>query len=128
MASNGFLRVRVYTSEAQLPVEDATVTVTQSAERGSDLIATRITDESGLIELLTLPTPDRTESLQAGTPVPYAFVDIVVDHPEYERVLVENAQIFAGIITEQNVALLPIEERPAVWNLTEIFRITPQPL
>lgn len=128
MPSNGFLRVRVFTSDAQLPVEDATVTVTQPADRGSKLLATRITDESGLIDLLPIPAPERQESLQTGATAPYAFVDIIVDHPEYERVLVENAQIFSGVISEQNIALIPIEERPQVWNLTEIFRITPQPL
>lgn len=128
MASNGYLRVRVYTSAAQIPVEDATVTVTQTAERGSKLIATRITDESGLIEALTIPAPERAESQQAGAPLPYDFVDIVVDHPNFERVLVENAQIFSGVLSEQNIALIPIEERPELWNVTEIFRITPQPL
>ena len=128
MASNGYLRVRVYTSGAQIPVEDATVTVTQTAERGSNLIATRITDESGLIDILTIPAPEREESQQAGSPLPYDFVDIIVDHPKFERVLVENAQIFAGVISEQNIALIPIEERPVVWNLTEVFRITPQAL
>ncbi len=128
MASNGFLRVRVYTSGAQIPVEDATVSVTQPADRGSALLATRITDESGLIPLLSIPAPEREESQQSGTPLPFDFVDIIVDHPNFERVLVENAQVFAGVISEQNIALIPIEERPQVWNLTEVFRITPQTL
>ncbi len=128
MPSNGFLRIRVYTSDAQLPVEDATVTVTQPGSRGSRLLATRITDESGLIDTLTIPAPDRSQSLASGTVAPFTFVDVIVDHPQYERVLVENAQIFAGELSEQNIALIPIEERPQVWNMTEIFRITPQPL
>ena len=128
MASNGFLRVRVYTSDAQLPVEDATVTVTQQGASGSRLLATRITDESGLIPVLTVSTPDSGGSQAPGTPSPYATVDIVVDHPDYERVLIENAQIFSGIISEQNIPLIPIEERPQYWNLTEVFPVTPQEL
>ena len=128
MPNNGSLRVRVYTSRAQLPIEDATVTVTQPLDRGSQLIATRITDESGLIPLLTIPTPPIGESQSAGTPTPFATVDITVDHPKYERVLIENAQIFPGIISEQNIPLLPIEERPEYWNLTEVFPISPQEL
>ncbi len=128
MASNGFLRVRVYTSDAQLPVEDATVTVTQPGASGSRLLATRITDESGLIPVLTIPTPDGEESQAPGPPAPYTNVDITIDHPDYERVLIENAQIFPGIISEQNIPLIPIEERPQVWNLTEVFPVTPQEL
>ena len=128
MASNGFLRVRAYTSLAQLPVEDATVTVTQQGASGSRLLATRITDESGLIPILTIPTPDIGGSQSPGTPVPYTNVDITVDHPDYERVLIENAQIFPGIISEQNIPLIPIEERPQYWNLTEVFPVTPQEL
>lgn len=128
MPNNGFLRVRVYTSAAQLPVEDATVTVTQPGSSGSRLLATRITDRSGLIPPLTIPTPPAEESQASGTPTPYTTVDITVDHPDYERVLIENAQIFPGIISEQNVPLIPIEERPPVWNLTEVYLITPQEL
>ena len=128
MASNGFLRVRVYTSDAQLPVEDATVSVTQPGTSGSRLLATRITDESGLIPVLTIPSPDSGDSRSPGTPTPYTTVDITVDHPDYERVLIENAQIFPGIISEQNIPLIPIEERPQYWNLTEVFLVTPQEL
>lgn len=128
MPSNGFLNVRTFTSTAQLPVEDVTVTVTQPTANGSRLIATRITDESGLIEPIAISAPDREESLQAGNGRPFTTVDIVADHPDYERVLVENAQIFAGIDTQQEISLIPIEERPEFWNMTESFRITPQPL
>ncbi len=128
MPNNGFLRVRVYTSDAQLPIEDATVSVTQPGASGSRLLATRITDESGLIPVLTIPTPPASESQASGTPSPYATVDIIVDHPDYERVLIENAQIFSDIISEQNIPLIPIEENPAVWNLTEVFPVTPQEL
>ncbi|MBR6825468.1 MAG: spore cortex-lytic protein [Oscillospiraceae bacterium] len=128
MPNNGFLRVRVYTSAAQLPIEDATVTVTRPGQRANRLLATRITDESGLIPLLTIPAPPETESQSSGTPSPFATVDITVDHPDFERVLIENAQIFTGIISEQNIPLIPIEERPQVWNLTEIFPVSPQEL
>ena len=128
MTTNGFLNVRVFTSAAQLPVENATVTVTQPTPNGSRLIASRITDESGLIEPIAIPAPERAQSLQAGNAAPYTSVDIIVDHPDFERVLVENAQIFAGVQTEQEVSLIPYEERPNAWNLTETFQVTAQPL
>ena len=128
MAENGYLSVRTFTSSAELPIEGASVIVTQKSSNGSKLIASRITDRSGNIAPIAIPTPDRTESQQAGTPTPFAKVDITVDYPNYERILVEDAQIFPGVITQQNFKLIPIEERPDAWNLTEIFQVTAQNL
>ena len=128
MPTNGFLTIRTYTSAAQLPVEDVTVSVTRPDSKGTRLFATRITDESGLVGPIAIPTPDRSESLQAGVAAPYTTVDIIADHPNYERVLVENAQVFAGVLSQQDIALIPLEARPEVFNLTETFQITPQAL
>lgn len=128
MPTNGYLSVRVFTSAAQLPLEGVTVTVTQPMQNGSRLLATRITDESGLIEPIAIPAPDRAQSLQAGAVAPFTDVNITADHPDFERVLVENAQIFADVQTQQEISLLPYEERPAAWNVTETFLVTPQAL
>lgn len=128
MAENGILTVRTYTSAAQLPVEGALVTVTHPTDNGTRLLASRITDRSGTIEPISIAAPDRSQSLSAGTSAPFAQVDITVDSPGYERVLVENAQIFSGVVTQQELELIPIEERPSVWNMTEVFQVTAQPL
>lgn len=128
MAENGYLAVRVYTSSAQLPIEGAIVTVTQPSANGARLITARITDRSGNIEPIEIPAPNRSESLQSGTPQPFTQVDVIADHPGYERVLIENAQIFSGVISQQNLELIPIEERPEAWNTTEVFQVTAQPL
>ena len=55
-------------------------------------------------------------------------MDITADHPEFERILVENVQIFANITTDQNFALIPLAEQPEVWNMTEVFTIPAQEL
>ncbi len=128
MAENGYLAVRVYTSQAQLPIEGATVTVTRPTPNGTKLLATRITDRSGNIAPVAIETPDREESLQAGIRIPFASVDITADYPGYERILVENAQIFSGVLSQQNLELIPIEERPEVFNMTEVFQVTSQEL
>ncbi len=128
MAENGYLAVRVYTSRAQLPIEGATVTVTRPTPNGTKLLATRITDRSGNIAPVAVETPDREESLQAGIRIPFASVDITADYPGYERILVENAQIFSGVLSQQNLELIPIEERPEVFNMTEVFQVTSQEL
>lgn len=128
MPENGYLSVRVYASEAELPLEGVAVTVTQPSENGTRLLAARLTDESGKIAQIAIPAPDRSESQSPGTPTPWTTVDITADHPNYERFVVENVQIFAGTQTEQNLALIPHSRRPEAWNLTEIFNVTAQPL
>ena len=55
-------------------------------------------------------------------------MDITVDQPRYERILVENVQIFAGVLTQQNLELIPYGELPESWNMTEVFDISDQPL
>ena len=128
MAENGYLTVRVYTSQAQLPIEGASVTVTQSTPNGTRLLAARITDRSGSVSPIAIETPDKSESLQAGIRIPFTSVDITADYPGYERILVENAQIFSGILSQQNLELIPIEERPEFFNMTEVFDVTSQEL
>lgn len=128
MTENGTLTVRTYTSSAQLPIEGAVVTVTQPTDNGTRLLASRITDRSGTIEPISIAAPDRSLSLSAGAGEPFTQVDITVDFPDYERILVENAQIFSGVVTQQELELIPIEERPNVWNMTEVFQVTAQPL
>lgn len=128
MAGKGQLTVRTYTSRAQLPVEGAAVSVTQRTDNGARLLAHRITDESGRIEPISFDTPDRSESLSPGNSQPWTAVDITADHPDYDRVLVENVQIFPGVDTEQEIELLPRGELPEAYNMTEVVDITSQAL
>lgn len=128
MAETGYLTVRTYASRAQLPIEGAVVTLTQPTAQGSKLIASRITDENGQISVIPIPTPNRTESLSPGAAKPFATVELTVDHPSYDRVLIENLQIFSDIVTQQNIALLPRSDLPEAYNLTEVVDITAQPL
>lgn len=128
MAADGYLIIRTYTSAAQLPVAGATVSVTEQGENGARLIATRITDRSGRTTPIKITTPDRSESLTPGQPLPFKDVNITIDKAAFGRVLIENAQLFAGIITEQNVEMLPLGEHPDTFNMTELIDITPQAL
>ncbi len=131
MPANGTLIVRTYASEAQLPIVGATVSVTQQTPDGTRLLATRITDRSGRTAPITIETPPRVDSespAAAGAAIPWTNVDIWAEHPNYERVLIENGQIFAGVVTEQNIQMLPLEVNPELFNVTEIIETTPQAL
>ena len=129
MPSQGFLVARVFTSDANIPVEDATVTVTQKSPEGlTELLAVWITDESGKTQPLTVPTPALEESLAPSRGQPFSLVDVTAEHPLYERIIVNDVQIFPDTLYTQNFQLIPLDEAPEIWNQTEIFDIPPQNL
>ncbi|MGN1308073.1 MAG: spore cortex-lytic protein [Faecousia sp.] len=128
MAEGGYLTVRTYTSSAQLPVVGATVSVTEQGTNGAKLIATRITDWSGRTTPIPISTPNRSESLTPGQAVPFTKVNITIEKVGFDRVLIENAQLFAGITSELNVEMLPLGENPDSFNTTELVDVTPQEL
>ncbi|MGM9554775.1 MAG: spore cortex-lytic protein [Faecousia sp.] len=128
MAEGGYLTVRTYTSSAQLPVVGATVSVTEQDANGARLIATRITDRSGRTTPIQISTPNRSESLTPGQTIPFTKVNITIEKVGFDRVLVENAQLFAGITSELNVEMLPLGENPDSFNTTELVDVTPQEL
>ena len=55
-------------------------------------------------------------------------MDVTVDHPDYTRALMENVQIFPGIVTQQNVELIPLSDRPEAYNMTDVVDTTAQGL
>ncbi|MBQ3356411.1 MAG: spore cortex-lytic protein [Oscillospiraceae bacterium] len=128
MTGIGYLTVRISTSDAELPIEDATVTVTQNVQGGVKLLAARITDRSGVVPNIAIVTPALNESLSPGGPVPYAVVDVTVDRPGYDRALIENVQLFPGIQSQQDITLVPQSRTPEAFNMTDVVDITAQDL
>ena len=107
----GKLVVSVYATAAQLPLEGATVVVTTRNKSGKfDLVAIRKTDRSGLTEPIEIAAPNPAESTQyepSGLP-PFVSGDVWAEHPGYAVMRVEGVQIFPGIVTRQDMELLPL--------------------
>ena len=125
---NGYFSVHSFTSAARIPVEGVTFTITQRRAQGVELLAVRIADESGRIAPVAIAAPDEAESQSPGTPRPFAVVDITADHPEFERILVENVQIFPGTETIQDLELIPLPEQTSALLPEHPVNITPQNL
>ena len=63
MQATGTLRVRVYTSQAQIPLEGATVVVAAAGEESKwKLLSIQNTDSSGMIRTIQIDTPALGES------------------------------------------------------------------
>lgn len=129
MPSQGQLAARAITSDAMIPVEEATVTVTQKAPNGlEELLALWITNESGETPVLSIPTPEPALSQEPSEERPFATVDITAEHPLYERIVVKDAQVFPDTVSMQILRFIPLDQAPEVWNPTEEFDIPPQNL
>ena len=120
MSSTGYIQVRAYTSNARLPLKDVAVTVTDASGAA---IAMRLTNSSGAFNApVSIPTPDLSAGQSPNTGlIPFTSVNLYAKLENYEEIFVENVQVFAGIITEQPLPLIPNAELPQYWNQAEVF-------
>ena len=120
MSAIGYIQVHAYTSFAQIPLQDVAITVTDT---DGAAIAMRLTNRSGLLDKpieITVPDLSASQSPNTGV-IPFTTVDLYAKLEDYEEIHVERLQIFPGIITNQNLEMIPLSEFPEKWNQAEIF-------
>ncbi len=126
MPSTGYIQVHAYASRARLPLEDVAITIT--AEDGT-AIALRLTDKNGKINPVPVPVPDISAGQTPDTgQLPYTAVNLYARKKGFEQIESENIQVFPNIVTDQNLEMIPLSERPESWNKREIFLNPPQNL
>ncbi len=127
MGAQGQIQVNAYTSNARIPLTDVAITVTDA---GGSALAMGLTNRSGQLDRpVTVDVPDRSESL-APNPgiVPYTAVNLYARKENFEEIFIRNLQVFADIVTDQDLELIPLSEFPENWNESESFLIPPQNL
>lgn len=126
MSATGYIQVHTYTGFAQLPLEDAAITVTSA---DGTAIAMRITDRNGRITPIQIPVPDLAQS-QYPDPgeKPFVTVNLYAHKHGYEQIVSENLQVFADITTEQDLMMIPLSELPQSWNQSVLYDTPPQNL
>lgn len=126
MPETGYIQVHAYASDAQIPLEDVTITVTAT---DGTVIAMRLTDRSGRITPIEIPTPELADSQSPGSPeAPFTAVNLYARLQGYEQIEVENLQVFDETVTLQNLQMIPLSELPAQWAQSEVFDTPPQNL
>ena len=117
----GTLQIRVYTSRAQLPIEDATVVVTQISPTGKYHLLS--------VQPLTIPAPPRWESTgPTQDMVPFSVCQVWAEHPGYTALRVDGVQIFSGEETDQDMELIPLAEGQHSLVDSSILNTSPQNL
>ena len=126
MQATGYIQVRAFASEAQLPLKDTAIVVTAT---DGTAIAMRLTDRSGKITPIPIPVSERSES-QSPDPAerPFSIVNLYARKAGYEQIEVENLQVFAGVTTLQELELVPLSELPDYFGQAEVFDTPPQNL
>ena len=125
MPAFGYIQAKAFTSRAQLPLEDAAISVVDENGR---LLGLRITNSSGLTTPIRLEVPDRSESQSPGTAKPFVTVNLYARAEGYEQVLARNIQVFPDTVTTQDVQFVPLSELPGSWNRVVVFDTPPQNL
>ena len=126
MPATGYIQVHAYTSYAQIPLKDVSVTVT--AEDGT-AIAMRLTDRSGRIDPIPVPVPELSAGQTPDTgQIPYTNVSLIARLKGFEQIDANRIQVFPDTVTDQNLEMIPLSELPGAWDKTEDFDTPPQNL
>jgi len=127
LSSTGYIQVHAYTSNAQIPLKDTSVTIT---DLDGSAIAMRLTNRSGQFEQpVSIPVPDLSAGQTPNTGiVPFTSVNIFGKAKDFEEINIENVQVFPNTITIQNLEFIPNSEFPLQWIKAETFQIPAQNL
>ena len=110
----GYMIVRVTTARGAIPLEGATVMVSDyldenTRERGN-AIYTLTTNSSGLTDKFALPAPPRSLSMTPGNGKSYLTYNIAVAKDGYYQQNYINAPVFEGITSIQNADMIPLSD------------------
>ena len=113
MEQAGTLMVRVYVSQAQIPIEGAAVVVTGEGTNGKRILhSVQVTDRSGQIKPVRIETPGVEESTSpegVGGGAPFALCTVWAEREGYALLQVDGVQIFPGVESVQEMELIPLE-------------------
>ena len=109
-AGSGQLVVSAFTASQTYPVVGASVSVTAENGTSPDYNQSSDTDRSGRSIVFTLPAPSASMSQTPTSAIPFSEYTVRVSHPQYFDAVIENVQIFDGILTQLPVGLVPLPE------------------
>ncbi len=111
MSGQGYLQVEVTTASRAVPVQDATVIITESVNGMDSLIGMAVTDENGGTPVIPLSAPLKSFS-EAPDPSerPYSEYNIRVYKQGFYTVPQLTVPIFDSIKSIQPVSLIPLAE------------------
>ncbi len=123
----GYIKARIYTSEAEIPIENAHFSVYDETP-DKTLLGSVVSDAEGNTPVIAVEAPDSYLSQSEGNAHPFRSVIVRIDHPMYKTVNVDGVQIFAGQISIQEASLIPVDKNVPADSRSENFEISNQDL
>jgi hypothetical protein len=118
MTGQGNLVFQITTANGAIPLAGAEIILRKfrsplDATEGGEVIAVLYSGEDGKTQILPLPAPARSLSLEPardGAPVPYALYDAEVNLDRYFTQSYVRIPIFDGVTSIQRASLIPLPE------------------
>ena len=117
MTGRGKLVFQITTASGAIPLEGAEIILRvfpATADSGAgEVVAVLYSGGDGKTEVLTLPAPARSMSLEPaldGAPVPYALYDAEVNLDNFYTQSYTRIPVFDGITSIQRASLIPLPE------------------
>ena len=129
-AERGYILVNVRTGDDSSAVEGASVEVTAIIDGKRLILASGVTDESGVSPRFSLPVPDLEHSQVPGSEErPYNLFDVSVYAEGFFRARSVDVPVFSGVTSVQNFNLIPVplmmnsnDETVTYYNAEPDFR------
>lgn len=106
--SLGEFRASITSAVDNRPIENATVRITYTADPESNVIDQLTTNDLGMTNTISLPTPPLQYSLEPSAERPYSEYTFTITAPGYETVVISGAEILPDVTAIQNVIMDPL--------------------
>ena len=104
----GTLIIQTLSAGGAVPIKDSLVIIRGGEEENRFVEISRLTDEDGLTERVTLPAPSRSLSLEPNAPEKsYSSYDVSISKDGFYDKEIKNIAIFSGIDAILPVTMLP---------------------
>ena len=104
----GTLTINASSAGGAYPLPDVVVRVLGVSEENGEIEYSRLTDEDGVINYITLPAPPRELSQTPGASAPpYALYNVEAAIPGYYPKRIYNVPVFDGEVTVLPINMIP---------------------
>ena len=112
--STGRLKVEVFTAYRAIPIPDTRILVTKDIDGQKVLFFSGLTDSSGMISNIELPSPAENKNFKPGDDAQYAMYDVTAIHEGYERIKKYDVAIFGNTGVIQYNKMIPDVEMEGI--------------
>lgn len=123
-SGKGEMKIQAFSGRQSFPVVGAEVTVSKDFADGTYTFFTELTDTSGIVDNLSLSTPESGVANENNEILPYSTYTLRVTHPFFRTTSYFNVPVFDGIMSIQPVNLIPktgtpLDDEDIVYNEIE---------